>query len=140
MVWSQYVYEASVGLDVDPESGGDDDHNNTDDLRLNIWEWEIQYSEELWELWELLRMLVRDAFLEHTILTRCTYTEFSEFCFNQYRDAEPYDGPVPFFDHVSYWWCVLWNEFKYLNFAPGATFDDFARFVVEHTEINNLTI
>ena len=83
MVWSQYVYEASVGLDVDPESGGDDDHNNTDDLRLNIWEWEIQYSEELWELWDLLRMLVRDAFLEHTILTKCTYTEFSEFCFNQ---------------------------------------------------------
>ena len=43
MVWSQYVYEASEGLDVEPDSGGDDDHHNTDDVGLNIWEWEIQY-------------------------------------------------------------------------------------------------
>ena len=140
MVWSQYVHEASAGLDVDPESGGDDDHQNTDDLRLNIWEWEIQYSEELWELWDLLRLLVRDAFLEGVLLTKCTYTEFTEFCFGEYRDSKPYDGPIPFRENVRYWWRVLWNEFKYLDFAPGATFDDFVGFVVEHSEINNLTI
>jgi hypothetical protein len=141
MVWSQYVYEATAGLDVDPDnSGGDEDHLNADDLRLNIWEWEIQYSEELWDLWDLLRMLVKDAYLEHVLLTECTYTEFTEFCFREYRDSEPYDGPVPFRENVNYWWHVLSNELKYLEFAPGASFEDFARFVVDHSEINNLTI
>ena len=140
MVWSQYVYEASTGAEVDPESGGDDDPNTEHDVALNICDWELQYSDELWELWDLLRMLVRDAFLEGVLLTKCTYTEFTEFCFGEYTDSEPYDGPIPFRENVWYWWHVLWNEFKYLEFAPGATFDDFARFVVAHSEINNLTI
>lgn len=140
MVWSQYVYEASAGLDADPDSGGEDDHQNTDHIRLNICDWELQYSDELWDLWDLMRTLVRDAYLEHTLLTKCEYNDFVEFCFTDHNHCEKYSGRVPFENNVAYIWRVMWNELKYLGFAPGATFDDFAYFVIEHTEINNLHV
>jgi hypothetical protein len=140
MVWSQYVYEASTGAEVDPDSGGDDDINAEHDVALNILDWELQYSDELWDLWDLLRMLLRDAFLENVLLTECSYDDFVLFCFTDYNEWEEYSGEVPYEENVAYMWRVLWNEMKYLGFAPGATFNDFAFFVVEHTDINNLTI
>lgn len=140
MVWSQYVYEASTGAEVDPDSGGDDDAHAEHDVALNILDWELQYSDELWDLWDLLCMLRRDAFLEHALLTDCSYDDFVEFCFTNHNESEKYSGDVPYEENVSYMWHVLWNEMKYLGFAPGATFSDFAYFVVEHTYINNLTI
>ena len=144
MVWSQYVYEASTGAEVvDHDSGGDDDPNTEHDVALNICDWELQYSEELWDLWGLLQMLVKDAWLEHTLLTKCTYSDFMEFCYTDYNYADDYTGgggPVPFRYNLKYIWDVLWNEMKYLDFGPGATFDDFAHFVIEHSDINNLTI
>lgn len=139
MVWSQYVLEASTGTEVEPDSSGDDD-TTEHDVALNICDWELQYSDELWDLWDLLRTLVRDAFLEHVLLTKCSYNEFVEFCYINHYFQEKYTGPVPFRHNVEYIWGVLWNEMKYLEFAPGATFDDFAYFVVEHSDINNLTI
>lgn len=140
MVWSQYVYEASTGAEVDPDSGGDDDLNSEHDVALNILDWELQYSDELWELWDLLRMLLRDAFLEHVLLTKCSYNDFVVFCFTNHSEWEEYSGDVPYEENVAYMWRVLWNEMKYLNFASGATFQDFAFFVIEHSDINNLTI
>jgi len=140
MVCAQYVYEASAGTELEPESGGDDDTNAEHDVALNICDWELQYSDELWELWDLLRMLVKDAWLEYTLLTKCTYNEFVEFCYMNHNYAEDYTGPVPYRYNLEYIWGVMWNEMKYLDFAPGATFEDFAYFVVEHSDINNLNL
>src|SRR5210317_425870 len=142
MVWSQYVYEATAGLDVETVGGSSDDDTSDQDVALNICDWELQYSEELWDLWGLLQMLVKDAWLEHTLLTKCTYSDFMEFCYMDYNYVDEYTagGPVPYRYNLEYIWGVLWNEMKYLDFGPGATFDDFAHFVIEHSDINNLTI
>ena len=141
MVWSQYVYEASVGLDVDTDSGGDDDPSEHD-VGLNICEWEIQYSEELWELWDLLKMLIRDAFLDHVLVThdRCAYDDFVEFCYYAHHDDERPKYSGPYMSNILYIWHIMWNEMKYLDFAPGATFDAFAYWVSAHSEINNLVV
>lgn len=135
MVWSQYVYEATVGLEVDTDSGDEDPSSSEHDVGLNICEWEIQYSEELWDLWDLLKMLLRDAYMEHTFLTHdtCAYDDFVEFCYYEHHEDEspPYDGLYE--ANLRYIWGVLWNEMKYLEFAPGARFHDFAAWVSEHS-------
>jgi len=142
MVWSQYVYEASVGLDVDTTSAvyssDDDEHHVT----LNICDWELQYSDELWDLWDLLKMFLRDAYLDNVLLTRdfCTYNDFVEFCYESHYDVEEYTGAVPFHHNLRYIWQVMWNEMKYLEFAPGANYSHFVSWVVDHSGINNLTI
>lgn len=144
MVWSQYVYEASTGLDVETtySSGGEEEVVGGDqDVGLNICDWELEYSEELWDIWYLLKQLIRDAFLEHILLTNdyCTYNDFVEFCYYGAYDDD-YAGPVPFSENLRYIWMVIWNEMKYLDFAPGANFSHFARWVTEHSEINNLRL
>lgn len=144
MVWSQYVYEASAGLDVDapPAVLSSDDDAADQDVGLNICDWQLKYSEELWDIWDLMKMLIRDAFLEHILLTHdyCTYNDFVEFCYYEHYGVEEYTGPVPFRENLRYIWMVVWNEMKYLNFAPGANFSHFVQWVVEHSEINNLTL
>ena len=44
MVWSQYVYEATVDLDSYGSGDDDDAHEHTP---LNIEDWEVEYSDEL---------------------------------------------------------------------------------------------
>ena len=53
MVWSQYVYEATAYNDV---VGSDDDEYN-DDTPLNIEDWEVQYSDELRYMWNMINTL-----------------------------------------------------------------------------------
>lgn len=141
MVWSQYVYEASAGTDVDTTTYSSEDDADQD-VGLNICDWELKYSEELWDLWDLLKMLVRDAYLEKTLLTEdfCSYNDFVEFCYYSHYDLEEYTGYVPYRERLRYIWRVMWNEMKYLEFAPGANFADFTQWVIEHSEINNLTL
>jgi len=62
MVWSQYVYEATTGLDT---YASDDDEIN-DNTPLNIHDWEVEYSDELTMLWNLTRTLLEDATLTHS--------------------------------------------------------------------------
>jgi hypothetical protein len=75
MVWSQYVYEATVGLDHIPS----DEEDYEDDFHLSIEDWQIKYSDELWELWRIVEQLIHDAFLEHELMTECTFSDFAEF-------------------------------------------------------------
>ena len=53
MVWSQYVYEASTGFDHDAS----DDDEFFDDTPLNIEDWEVKYSDELWHMWNSIRII-----------------------------------------------------------------------------------
>jgi len=81
MVWSQYVYEATTGLDT---YFSDDDENNQD-APLTIEDWEVQYTDELWMMWGAMQTLLYDAMLTHT----CTFTDFVAFCYvehNVYAD------------------------------------------------------
>ena len=81
MVWSQYVYEATVGYDVIPS----DEEEIDDDVHLSVEDWQIKYSDELWELWRRVEQLIHDAFLEHTLMTECTFSDFAEFCYNEHH-------------------------------------------------------
>ena len=73
MVWSQYVYEATVGFET---SHASDDEDLTDDTPLNVEDWEVQYSDELWYMWGMMNTLLEDAYIEHT----GKFCDFVEFC------------------------------------------------------------
>ena len=51
MVWSQYVYEANIGFDP---VISDDEENNEENTPMNIEEWEVRYSYELWYIWGMI--------------------------------------------------------------------------------------
>ena len=75
MVWSQYVYEATVGLDAADDSGTDD----ADAPVANpptIHDFQDTYSDELWYLFDIINTLIHDAFLEHDLRPR--FDEFVE--------------------------------------------------------------
>jgi hypothetical protein len=84
MVWSQYVYEASNGFD--PEVS-DDDEFNDEHTPLNIEDWEVEYSDELWHMWNSTRTLMDDARVEHM----GKFCDFVEFC---YKEHDSYHGRV----------------------------------------------
>ena len=77
MVWSQYVYEANNGFDPDVS---DDDEFNDEHTPLNIEDWEVEYSEELWYMWNTVRTLMYDA---HVKQPR-EFCDFVEFCFKEH--------------------------------------------------------
>ena len=79
MVWSQYVYEANIGLDADVSD--DDDFN--EHTPLNIEDWEVEYSDELHAMWNAIRTLLYDAHIEHS----GKFCDFVEFC---YTEHDPY--------------------------------------------------
>jgi hypothetical protein len=77
MVWSQYVYEATTGFDT---SHASDDDENYDNTPLNIEDWEVQYSDELWYMWGMINTLTHDAHIEHT----GEFCDFVEFCYEEH--------------------------------------------------------
>ena len=77
MVWSQYVYEATTGFDTSQAS---DDEDFTDDTPLNVEDWEVQYSDELWYMWGMMNTLLNDAYIEHT----GKFCDFVEFCYMEH--------------------------------------------------------
>ena len=88
MVWEQYVYEAHADLDA-YLSEDDEIH---DDLNTNIDDWEIEYSDELNMMWNMINTLMYDAQIEHTGL----FCDFVEFCFiehNPYQERDMIDDP-----------------------------------------------
>jgi hypothetical protein len=84
MVWGQYVYEASNGFE--PEVS-DDDEFNDEHTPLNIEDWEVEYSEELWHMWNTIRTLMYDARVEQL----GEFCDFVEFC---YKEHETYHERV----------------------------------------------
>ena len=73
MVWSQYVYEATTGLDT----YASDDEEINDDTPLNMHDWEVKYSDELTMFWNMTRTLLEDASITYS----GDYWDFVEFCF-----------------------------------------------------------
>jgi hypothetical protein len=84
MVWTQYVYEASNGNDVDIDSDGD---IIEDEPVQGVEDWEIEYSDELWMMWNTIQSRLYDAHLEHS----GAFVDFVEFC---YVEHEPEDERV----------------------------------------------
>lgn len=85
MVWSQYVYEANVdNLDGGYPSETDDVY---DEIPMTINDWEMEYSDELWYMWDTIRTLLHDAHITHT----GKFCDFVEFC---YTEHDPYHERV----------------------------------------------
>ena len=77
MVWSQYVYEATVDLDSYVSGDEDDGHDITP---LNIEDWEVEYSEELGFMWNMINTLLYDARIKHS----GKFCDFVEFCYTEH--------------------------------------------------------
>lgn len=137
MVWSQYVYEAEVGLDV---ISSDDDIENEFDSHLNIHDWGVEYSDELWYLWDMIRSYLYDAMLENTLFTNATFTDFEEFCYNEHGDNMSY-GMSPYNNELYYIWTKILQYLEETNlqseFMKNARFEDFVDFVMIHTDNQN---
>ena len=137
MVWSQYVYEATAGYDVIPS----DEEEYEDDIHLSIEDWQIKYSDELWDLWDRVQVLIRDAFLEYEIMTECSFSDFADFCYNEHYEDCNFVW-IPYESKLSY----IWNEIRLFirecdlqgEFMAGATFDHWVQFAYQHTKQNNV--
>src|SRR5210317_1602649 len=121
MVWSQYVYEASSGFDT---NYGSDDEDTIDDTPLNIEDWEVKYSDELWYMWNTIRTLLYDAGIEHD----GKFVDFVELC---YMEHEPYHERVTheFEEHFHYIWKtirrIVDNNHLHEEMLRGVTFYPF---------------
>ena len=135
MVWSQYVYEANEGYDVEPS----DEEDYEDELHLSIEDWQIKYSDELWALWDMIQQLLRDAFMEHELMTQCTFSDFAEFCYETHDDECDFVW-IPYEAQLSYIWRHIQECVSDTDILSGATFDHWVRFAARHTKQNNITI
>ena len=135
MVWSQYVYEANEGYDVEPS----DEEDYEDELHLSIEDWQIKYSDELWALWDMIQQLLRDAFMEHELMTECTFSDFAEFCYETHDDECDFVW-IPYEAQLSYIWRHIQECVSDTDILSGATFDHWVRFAARHTKQNNITI
>jgi len=139
MVWSQYVEDAAGGSDVDLSE--DDEYN--DDFHLSIEDWQTKYSDELWYMWDMVQQLLRDAFLEHELMSKCSYSEFVDFCSTEHTDECDFVW-IPYESTLSYIWRHLQDYLDdvslYNEIMPGATYDHWVRFAFEHSGQNNLRV
>ena len=124
MVWSQYVYEATVDLDSYASGDEDDGHDITP---LNIEDWEVEYSEELRFMWNMINTLLYDARIRHS----GKFCDFVEFCFDEHdsyheRVSSVYDVQL---HHI---WKnlrrVINDNGLHEEMMRGATFYHFAEF------------
>lgn len=126
MVWSQYVYEATVDLDSYASGDEDDGHDITP---LNIEDWEVEYSEELRFMWNMINTLLYDARIRHS----GKFCDFVEFCFIEHdsyheRVSSGYDTQL---QHI--WKSlrrVINDNGLHEEMMRGATFYHFVAFVI----------
>lgn len=88
MVWDQYVYEATVGCDV-VDDAHDDDYIDTN-APLHVVDWSEWYSDDLLNMWMLLRRYLDDNGLGTRILRDATLSDFSRFIYDR---SDPRPGP-----------------------------------------------
>jgi predicted nucleotidyltransferase len=124
MVWSQYVYEATVDLDSYASGDEDDGHDITP---LNIEDWEVEYSEELGFMWNMINTLLYDARIRHS----GEFCDFVEFCYDEhdpYRERETSDYDV----QLAHIWKnirrVVNDNGLHEDMMRGATFYHFVAF------------
>jgi hypothetical protein len=140
MVWSQYVYEANVGFDT---YASDDDEYN-DDIPLNIDEWEVKYSDELWMMWNTMRTILSDMYLENTLLTECRFTDFVEFCYIEHDDSHLEHHEIKYEEEVRDIWksirrVVNLNDL-HEEMMRGATYNNFIHFVSNYTRKKYISV
>lgn len=133
------MYEANANTDAFPS----DEDEYDEDVHLTIEDWQIKYSDELWELWGIVEQLIHDAFLEGELMTECTFSEFAEFCSTEHTDDCHFVW-IPYESNLSYIWRHI-REFLedtglYNEFMPGATYDHWVRFAYQHTKQNNVCV
>ena len=133
MVWSQYVYEASNGFDPDvsDDDGIDDDHTPP-----NIEDWEVEYSDELWHMWNTMRTLLYDAQIEHS----GEFCDFVEFCYVEHDHSNERDEDTEWYDeHLSHIWKnvrrIIHNNHLHGEMMRGATFTDFSNFAKKYIHL-----
>jgi len=139
MVWSQYVYEATV--DLDSYASGDDDDGH-DITPLNIEDWEVEYSDELAMLWDTIRTLLYDAEIEHT----GELCDFVELC---YTEHDPYHERITFgCEEDTIWYeerlIHVWKNVRRIindnglhqEIMRGVTFDHFMYFAKNYMSIH----
>jgi|TARA_B110000240_G_scaffold191346_1_gene233832 hypothetical protein len=125
MVWSQYVDEANIGFDA---YISDDDEFNNEHTPLNIEDWEVEYSEELWYMWNSIRTLMDDAHVEHS----GQFCDFVEFCYKEHDSGDNLDVHSENEELIDYIWkrlrrIVIDNGF-HEEMMRGATFYHFVDF------------
>ena len=128
MVWSQYVYEATTGFETSQAS---DDEELIDDTPLNVEDWEVQYSDELWYMWGMMNTLLNDAYIEHT----GKFCDFVEFCYMEHdhsheRNAWEYEEQTKWYEErLSHIWKhlrrVVNQNGHHEEMMRGATFYHF---------------
>lgn len=126
MVWSQYVYEASVGTEA---HSSDDEHTDSEENNplLNIHTYYDAYSDELWFLWDVMQESLRDAFLEHDY-DELHFHDWLEFCFTQ---SERRDD-VKRVEHAKYLWRLL-NREDHAALLQKKTLGDFEEFLLSYS-------
>lgn len=125
MVWSQYLYEATVDLDSYVSGDEDDGHDITP---LNIEDWEVEYSEELGFMWNMINTLLYDARIRHS----GKFCDFVEFCYDEhdpYHERETSDYDV----QLAHIWKnirrVINDNGLHEDMMRGATFYHFVAFM-----------
>ena len=125
MVWSQYVDEANIGFDA---YVSDDDEHANEHTPLNIEDWEVEYSDELWYMWNMMDTLLYDAHISHS----GKFCDFVEFC---YKEHDSYHERVTndFEEELHYIWKhlrrVINSNSLHEEMMCGATFYHFLGFV-----------
>tara|TARA_Y100000356_G_scaffold54742_1_gene44146 strand:+ start:16 stop:432 length:417 start_codon:yes stop_codon:yes gene_type:complete len=79
MVWNQYVFEATTGYESDNYS---DDEFNEEVIEQSVEDWEIEFSDELHFMWNVLQTLLYDAHIEHS----GKFCDFVEFCYLEHDE------------------------------------------------------
>lgn len=125
MVWSQYVYEATVDLDSYGSGDDDDAHEHTP---LNIEDWEVEYSDELTFMWNTMNTLLYDAHRQHS----GKFCDFVEFCYLEHDSQDEYVS-TSHDDELEYIWKnlrrIINTNRLHEEMMRGATFYHFNEFV-----------
>lgn len=123
MVWSQYVYEATTGFDV--ASSDDDSPESTEKRLLSIHDFQDEYSQDLWYMWDTLQEVLYDAFVH----TTSDFNDLVELCY-VYEEDDP-TQPEPeeeFLGTYKYAWMIL-RRSDTEGLLRDVTFQRFCRFL-----------
>ena len=133
MVWSQYVYEANTGLDT---YASDEDEYN-DDALLTIDDWEVKYSDELWMMWNTIKTILGDMYLDNTILSECKFTDFVEFCFTDHDPCTEHPE-IMYEEELQHVWKTIRRIINthdlHEEMMRGANYHQFVQFVLDYTK------
>lgn len=121
MVWSQYVYEANYGLDVDEHNSGDEDSTDPS-LNSTVHAYYDEFNDELWYLFDHLQVLLYDGVMR----TNMQFDDFVDFCY--YDDDQDDDDDEDEDERLAYVWDRL-QRLDELNIMGGKKFSTFCRYI-----------